>query len=96
VTSAVFDYAFCGKHLNLGLTGVEEKDIFLDQRVNCHSRGVSVNDATRKVSRLAIPRLGLFLSALQHSFPGISHNVSYCLSVQITNSKYELTLRFRC
>ena len=43
----------------------------------CHSRGVSVNDATRSVTTFAVPRLGVFLSGIQHGVPGISHNVSY-------------------
>jgi hypothetical protein len=39
--------------------------------------GVSVNDATHTVTTFAVPRLGVFLSGIQHSVSGISHNVSY-------------------
>jgi len=56
---------------------VQDTDKFVDQRLGCHSRGVSVNFATHTVTTFDVPLLGVFLCCLQHSVPGISHNVSY-------------------
>ena len=72
-----FDYTCWAIQLHVGVANVENTNKFVDQRLGCHSRGVSVNDVTRTVTNFAAPRLGLFLSGIQHSVPDISHKVPY-------------------
>ena len=72
-----FNYTYWTIQLHVRVGNVQETEKFVDQRLGCHSRGVSVNDATCTVIRFAVSRLGVFLCGLQHSVPGISHNVSY-------------------
>ena len=72
-----FDYACWAIELHVRVARVQDTDKFVDQRLGSHSRCISVNDATHSVTTFAVPRLGVFLSGLQHSVPGISHNVSY-------------------
>jgi len=71
-----FDYNSWAIQLHIGVASVQDINKFVDQRLGCHSRGGSVNDATHTVTTFALPRLGVFLCGLQHSVPGISHNVS--------------------
>jgi len=56
---------------------VQDTDKFYDQRLGCHSRGVSVNEATCTITTFAVSCLGVFLCGFQHSFQGISHIISY-------------------
>jgi len=72
-----FDYTCWAIQLHVGVARVQDTVSFVDQRVACHSRGVSVNDVTRTVTTFVVPSLGVFLSGLQHSVPGNSRNVSY-------------------
>ena len=72
-----FDHTCCVIQLHVGVAKVQDTVQFVDQLVGCHSRGVSVNDATHTVTTFAVPRMGVFLCYLQHSVPGISHIVSY-------------------
>ena len=62
-----FDYSCLAIQLNVGVARVQDTDKFVDEPLGCHSRGVSVNDATRTVTTLAVPRLVVFLSGFQHS-----------------------------
>ena len=72
-----FDYICWAIQLYVGVARVQDTDKFVDQRLGCHSRGGGVNDATGSVTTFPVSRLGVFLCGLQHSVPGISHNVSY-------------------
>ena len=71
-----FDYTCWAIQMHVGVASVQDTDKFVDQRLGCHSRGVSV-DATHNFTTFAVPRLGVFLSGIQHGVPGICHNVSY-------------------
>ena len=71
------DYTYWTIQLHVRVAKVQDTDKFVDQCLVCHSRGVSINDATHTVTTFAVPRLGVFLSGPQLSFPSISHNVSY-------------------
>ena len=71
-----FDYTCWAIQLHVGVAKLQDSDMFVDQYLGCHSSGVSVNDATRTVTTFAVSRLVVFLSGLQYSVPGISHNVS--------------------
>ena len=71
-----FDYTCWAIQLHVGVARVQDTVKFVDQRLGCRPRGVSVDDATHTVTTFAVPRLGVFLCGLQHSVPGISH-VSY-------------------
>ena len=59
-----FHYTCLAIQLYVGVARVQDTDKFFDLPVGCHSRGVSVNDATRTVTTFAVPRLGVFLSGL--------------------------------
>ena len=72
-----FDYTCWAIQLHVRVARVQDTVKFVDEPVGCHSRCVSVNDATCTITTFAVHRLGMFLSGLQHSFPGISHNISY-------------------
>ena len=72
-----FDYSNWAIQFYMGVARVQDTDKFVDQRLGCYTRGVSVNDATRTVTTFPVSGLGLFLCGLQHSVPGISHKVSY-------------------
>ena len=82
-----FEYVCWATQLHVGVARVQDTDKLVDQSLGCHSMCVSVNDATRTVTTFSVPRLGMFLSGLQDSDPGISH-ISYLLRVRNTNSKY--------
>ena len=71
-----FYYTCWAIQLHVGVAKLQDTDKFVDKRLGCHSRGVSVNDATRTVTTFAVSRLSVFLSGFQHSVPDISHNVS--------------------
>jgi len=81
-----FDYTCWAIQLRVRLARVQDTVMFADQPLGCHSRGVSVNDATHTVTTFPVSRLGVFLSGLQHSFPGISHNV-------LTDSGYKTPIQ---
>jgi len=72
-----FDYTCWAIQLHVGVEKVQDTDKFVDKHLGCHSRGGSVNDATRSFTTFAVPRLGVFLCGIQHGVPGICHNVSY-------------------
>jgi hypothetical protein len=72
-----FDYTCWAIQLHVGVASLQDTDKSVDQSLGCHSRGVSVNDATRSFTTFSVSYLGVFLCGLQHSVPGISHNVSY-------------------
>ena len=63
--------------MHVGVARVQDTDKFVDQRMCCHSRVVSVNDARRNITTFSFPRLCVFLSGFRHSVPGIPHKVSY-------------------
>ena len=68
--------------LHVGVARVQDTDKFVEQRLGFDVRGASLNDATHIVTTFSVPRLGVFLSCLQHSVPGISHNVSYLIQLK--------------
>jgi len=72
-----FDYTCWPIQLHIKVARVQDTVKFVDQRLGCHSRGVSVNDATHTVTTFAVPCMGVFLSGFKHRIPGISHNISY-------------------
>jgi len=74
---------------------VQDTDKFVDQRICCHSRVVSVNDATRTITTFAFRRLFVFLSGFRYSVPGIRHRFSYWLMLQKSNSKHGWAVRIR-
>jgi hypothetical protein len=47
---------------------VQVTDRFVDQRLGCHSRGVSVKDCARTVTKFVVPRLGVFSLAFSIVF----------------------------
>ena len=63
--------------MHVGVKTVQDTNKVVDQRLGCHSRGDSVNDAMRTVTTFAVFRLGKFLSSFHHGFPGIPHKVFY-------------------
>ena len=72
-----FDYTCWAIQLHVGMERVQDTDKFVYQLVGCHSRSVSVDDATCSVTKFAFPRLDVFLCGFQHSVLEISNNVSY-------------------
>ena len=72
-----FDYTCWAIQLHVRMARVQDTDKFVDKRLGCHSRGVSAKEATRTVTTLDVPRLGVFLCGLQYCVQDISHNISY-------------------
>ncbi len=71
-----FNYTCWAIQQHVRVASVQDTDKFIYKHMGCYSRGVSVKNATRTVTTFCVPHLGVFLSGLQHSVPGISQNVS--------------------
>ena len=63
-----FDYTCWAIKLHVRLARVQETDQFFYQLLGCHSRGVSVKDATRTVTTFAVPSWVCFSLAFSTVF----------------------------
>jgi len=77
VIAAILTKLVCEIQLHVRVARVQDIGKFVDQPLGCHSRCVCANAATHTVTTFTVPRMDGFLSCLQHSVPGISHNISY-------------------
>ena len=70
-----FDYTYWAIQLHIWVAIVQDTEKFFNPHLCCHSKGLSVNDATHTLTTFVASRLGVFLCGFQFSFPGITHNV---------------------